>query len=116
MTLHAGWKDLMTARPGNANGSRGTSTDALFDAYSQQVTVRANRFFWWLLLFQWVAAIVFAAVWSPLAWAGAHSSVHPHLIAAVGLGALLIVPPLACIRWLPLHPLTRHAVAIAQMG
>lgn len=116
MNVLTGWKDLVTARPGNATGPRGSNVEALFDLYSQQVTARANRFFWWLLIFQWIAAVVVAAVWSPLAWAGARSSVHPHLIAAVGLGALLIAPPLACIRWLPFHPMTRHAVAIAQMG
>ncbi len=116
MKVLTGWKNLVAARPKSAAGPRLPNIEALFAAYEQQVTARANRFFWWLLLFQWAVAVVVAAIWSPLAWAGAQSSVHPHLIAALGLGALLIAPPLACIRWLPFHPLTRHAVAVAQMG
>jgi PAS domain S-box-containing protein len=77
---------------------------------------QTNRLFWWLLLSQWVFAVFFAAVWSPRTWAGQQSSVHPHLIAAVALGGLLVSLPLCLMRWLPCHVVTRHAVAAAQVG
>jgi len=88
----------------------------LFVTYEQKVIAQTNRLFWWLLMAQWIFSVVFAAVWSPRAWAGQQSSVHPHLIAAVFLGGLLVSLPLCLMRWLPYHVVTRHVVAAAQVS
>ena len=88
----------------------------LFTAYEQKVFAQTNRLFWWLLVLQWVFAVFLAAVWSPRTWAGTESNLHPHLFAALVLGGFLVSLPLALIRWMPYHPITRHTVAVAQVG
>src|SRR5687768_8389789 len=88
----------------------------LFTAYEQKVFAQTNRLFWWLLISQWAFAVFIAVVWSPLTWAGSDSSLHPHLLAAVGLGGLLVSLPLVLMRYVPYHAVTRHAVAVAQVG
>jgi PAS domain S-box-containing protein len=103
--------------PSSPSSSAGRQTvEELFGNYERKVIVQTNRLFWWLLVAQWLFAILFAAVWSPRAWVGQQSSVHPHLIAAIGLGCLLVSLPLCLMRWLPYHVVTRHAVAIAQVS
>ena len=103
------------ASPSGGEPTRRGVTEA-FVAYEQRVFVQTNQLFWWLLLAQWAFAITVAAIWSPRAWEGDESVPHPHLIAAVFLGALLVVPPLLLIRWAPHQWLTRHAVAVAQVS
>jgi PAS domain S-box-containing protein len=89
---------------------------ALFVEYEKRVIAQTNQLFWWLLIVQWAFAVLVAAVWSPRAWEGTHSSLHPHLIAAVAFGAILVIPPLALVRWQPQLWLTRHAIALAQIS
>lgn len=88
----------------------------LFVAYERRVFVRTNQLFWWLLLVQWLFGVGVALIWSPRAWTGPESSVHPHVIAAVLLGGLLVVPPFLLMRALPYHAVTRHAIALAQVS
>src|SRR3954464_15425116 len=66
------------------------TVEQLFGTYEQKVFAQTNRLFWWLLMSQWGFAIFIAGVWSPRAWAGTQSSIHPHLIAAIGLGGMLV--------------------------
>ena len=82
---------------------------------------RTNRFFAFLLLGQWMAAIGIALTVSPLAWEGRDHSVHPHVWTAIFLGGLISVYP----AWLGLRQrgsgfgpadwLTPHIMAVAQM-
>lgn len=89
--------------------------EQLYASYERSVFAKTNQLFWWLLIAQWAFAVLIAAVWSPFAWAGAESSLHPHLLAAIFIGAIIVLPPLVLIRELPHHPVTRHATAIAQV-
>jgi hypothetical protein len=89
--------------------------DALFVQEIDQVYMRRDRMFFWLLLAQWAFAIGLALVVSPLTWAGRSSSIHIHLYAAVFLGGAINLPPLLLIRFRPGQALTRHAVAVAQI-
>ena len=89
--------------------------DELFAEECDQVHVRRDRMFFWLLLAQWAFAIGLAVVVSPLSWAGRVSSVHIHLYAAVLLGGAINLAPLLLIRFRPGQTLTRHAVAVAQI-
>jgi len=116
----AGWRNptrFLGTRPPLAveEGSR-APVERLLESYERQVHARANLLFQWVLPLQWLLAVGIAAVFSPLAWAGATSSVHPHLVGALGLGLLLVVPPLLLVRWYPNAVTTRHAVAVAQVG
>src|SRR3984957_4665540 len=75
---------------------------------------RTDSLFAGLLVLQWAAAI---AVWlwiSPRPWAGAPSEILPHVWAVI-FGGFIGSFPLVLIWKRPGHPLTRHAVAIAQM-
>ncbi len=70
----------------------------------------------YLMMVQWLAAIVFALLVGPFTWAGAQSQVHVHVWAAVVLGGIISVVPagiaLASIR---AKSSTRHIIAVAQM-
>jgi signal transduction histidine kinase/CheY-like chemotaxis protein/HPt (histidine-containing phosphotransfer) domain-containing protein len=69
-----------------------------------------------LLAVQWVFGLVIAAWLSPRAWDGFGSSVHPHVWAALLLGALASAPPIVLAIVKPGEVVTRHAIAFAQMA
>ncbi|MEO5959847.1 MAG: PAS domain-containing protein, partial [Opitutaceae bacterium] len=94
----------------------GQTVDELFSTYEDKIYGQTNRLFWWLLLSQWAFGVFVAVVWSPRAWAGTQSTVHPHLIAALVLGGLLVSLPFGFMRWMPYHAITRHTVAVAQVS
>ncbi len=74
-----------------------------------------SRLFLWLMGIQYIGGIA-AALWlAPLTWAGAESSVHWHVYAAVLLGGTIAVVPMTLLWLRPTAALTRHVVAVAQM-
>jgi two-component system, NtrC family, sensor histidine kinase HydH len=87
----------------------------LFTVSYGELARRIDHMFMWLMIVQWVAAIVFAAFFSPLAWAGKSSAVHSHVIAAVVLGALITSLPVVMILRHPGTQMTRYVVACGQM-
>ena len=89
--------------------------DALFGEYRRDIYRRTDRLFAWLMVFQWIAGIIFALWLSPLAWSGSVSSIHVHVWAAVVLGGVVCLFPalLAVLR--PGEPSTRYTIAVAQM-
>jgi PAS domain S-box-containing protein len=113
---------VTSLNPFTTAGERGRSTSAdrrlenLFLAYEQRVFTQTNQLFWWLLVSQWAFSVLVALIWSPRAWSGAESTIHPHLIAALVVGGLLVVPPLLLARALPFHPVSRHVIAVAQVS
>lgn len=74
-----------------------------------------HRIFRYLLLTQWLMAIMFAAFVSPTTWKGTYASAHPHLITAILMGGLINVLPLILMRFNPHSTVTRHVVVIGQM-
>jgi len=81
----------------------------------RELHIWTDRFFSRLLLVQWLACIAIAALISPLAWEGRVQFVHPHVLMAVFLGAVITAYP----AWLGFHskgePFIRHLLAVAQM-
>src|SRR4051812_47027730 len=74
-----------------------TSVADLFHQAEQLVFRRTDRLFFILFAIQWLAGIVFALKVSPYAWAGATSSIHLHVYAAIFLGgACCLVPMFFC--------------------
>ena len=68
-----------------------------------------------LMVVQWIAGIGVALWVSPRTWAGTTWETHPHVWAALFLGALSNLFP-ACLAWLrPGEALTRHVVATGQV-
>jgi two-component system sensor histidine kinase/response regulator len=89
--------------------------DQLFSEYRHDIHRRTDRLFAGLMAFQWLLGIAFALWVSPLTWAGTESSTHPHVWAAVVLGAIVSLFP-ALLGWFRAGaPSTRYVIAIAQM-
>jgi len=77
--------------------------------------VRTDRLFAVLMGVQWIAGIGVAYWVSPRTWAGTSWQTHPHVWAAIFLGALSNLFP-ALMAWQrPGEALTRHVVATGQV-
>ncbi|MBT9557690.1 MAG: response regulator [Myxococcales bacterium] len=88
----------------------------LYEQQYSDVLVRTDRKFAALLALQWVGAIVVALTLSPYSWAGTRATIHTHVWAAFGLGGLLASLPIALAVLRPGSTLTRHVIAVAQLG
>ena len=87
----------------------------LFEEHRDTLCRNVDRLFAGLLLFQWLVAIG-AALWvSPRTWAGTSAATHPHVWAALLLGAVVVSLPLLLVLRFSGTVLTRHAIAVAQM-
>ena len=76
---------------------------------------RTDRMFAGLLVFQYLAGIALSLWLTPLTWAGAVSSPHVHVMAAVFGDGVLISLPLWLVFTRPGATVTRHVIAVAQM-
>ena len=86
-----------------------------FQQSRQELFASTDRLMAFLMVGQWVFAIGLAVFVSPWAWAGKTQTLHPHVWAAVLLGAALGSMPIA-LAWLrPGWVVTRHVIAGAQM-
>jgi len=81
----------------------------------RKVYQRTDRMFVALLLLQWLAAIIAAAVITPDTWQGTLSSVHPHLWLAVFLGGTLCSLPIFFALKYPGEAITRQTIAVSQI-
>lgn len=89
--------------------------DTLFARSLRELQSLTDRVFAFLLVAQWVGAIVCALTLSPQAWAGSQSSPHVHLLAAIVVGGLLTVFPVWLARYRSGEYLTRLVISVAQM-
>jgi signal transduction histidine kinase len=96
-------------------GTHAPRATEVFQEQWERNARRTDRVFLWLMLGQWVLAILIALVLSPYAWEGKVRSVHLHVQAAIFLGGLVSSLPCALILVKPGAPVTRHVVACAQM-
>jgi len=86
-----------------------------FLAVHRRRAVWCDRIFAALLAIEWLAAIAASLFISPLAWEGRASAVHLHVLAAVGLGLVVISLPIGLALLRPGTVLSRHVIAAAQM-
>lgn len=70
----------------------------------------------WILGVQFVVAAALAIFFSPATWSGSDSSVHPHVIASLVLGAVLVGFPMWLIRTKPYAMSTVLAASCATMA
>ena len=89
--------------------------DELFRTRYDENLRRVDRLFGYLMLGQWVFAIVVAIAFSPYGWSGKVHTTHLHVYLAVFLGGALAGVPFALTRLRPGWVVTRNAVAVAQM-
>jgi PAS domain S-box-containing protein len=92
-------------------------TRKLFAEYQQEVWERTDRMFMWLLLAQWVAAMVTAILTSRQLWGvwdGSLANLPPLVWKAFLLGGAIIALPVYTAFQHPGSPLTRQEIAIGQ--
>lgn len=90
------------------------ATELLGERYGI-LTRQADRLFAYLILVQWGAAVFLSVVISPYAWAGKVQVVHGHVYAALLLGGLITIFPVALAFKRPGELSTRWTIACAQM-
>ena len=73
----------------------------LFQNELTRIQRRTDRMFAWLLLVEWLAAIVVAVSVTPRTWMGEHSAVHIHVWTALFLVGAVISLPVLLAFWLP---------------
>jgi hypothetical protein len=89
-----------------------TRADEIYRESVLHIAQGTDRQFLWLMVIQWHLLIV-ASLWiSPLAWAGTHSEVHPHVWVALFLGGAVTIPPIALILLAPGEMTTRCVIAV----
>lgn len=76
---------------------------------------RIDRMFAGLMIFQWLAGILWAFLISPQTWAGTASSVHIHVLAAIIVGGALAAFPVFLAYTRPGELSTRYTIAVCQM-
>jgi signal transduction histidine kinase len=89
--------------------------DDLVRDHQDEISSRTDHLFAGLLIFEWLGGIALAAWRSPRTWDGSVSHIHPHLMAAIFLGAAVISLPIYFAFAFPARALTRHVIAIGQM-
>lgn len=89
--------------------------EQLFAAAHRRVCVRTDKLIAVLMSLQWPGAVVAAYLIGARSWEGTTSVVHPHLLAAIYLGGLITIPPVALAIFRPGERSTRHVVAACQM-
>jgi signal transduction histidine kinase len=90
-------------------------TGTLFTEAEEQIHVRTDRMFAWLMIFQWLAGIAAALCISPRTWIGATSQTHIHVWAAIFIGGAISGLPVFLALRRPGQVVTRHVIAMAQM-
>lgn len=99
----------------NTAGEIQRRADELFAAHQEQTWRTTDRFFVGLMLFQFVAGLLFALLVSPRTWTGTLSQVHIHVWTALFLGALIPSFPILLVWLRPGRFITRCTIAAAQM-
>src|ERR1044071_5076134 len=89
-------------------------TEEIFQALQQRIVVSTDRMFAVLMTVQWLFGIALSLWLSPRAWAGANSSVHLHVWAAVVLGGVISALPILLAVLYPGRLGTRMAMAGGQ--
>ena len=90
-------------------------TAEIFTQLQQRVFQDTDRVFAVLMAAQWIFGVGVAYWISPRTWAGANSSTHVHIFAAIFLGGAISAFPIALAITRPGQPMTRYAIAIGQM-
>jgi diguanylate cyclase (GGDEF)-like protein len=92
-----------------------TDEQIIFQQEYQRVCQRTDRLIALAMCLQWPAAVAAAYFISPSTWNGNAASLHPHIIAAIGIGGLITVLPVLLAYLHPGKRSTRHAIAACQM-
>lgn len=87
---------------------------AIFEQRKDELCKSTDRLFTTLILLEWLAMIIVSIIVSPLAWEGRNSYIHPHILVAIFLGGLIVLPVVYFYITTPGKPITRHVIAFSQ--
>jgi signal transduction histidine kinase len=88
--------------------------EKLFAESYEKLCIDNDRVFKFLLIGQWIAAILVAVIYSPKTWIGSQDLVSIHIYAAVIAGGLITSLPLYLMHINPGAKINRYANVIAQ--
>ena len=86
----------------------------LFRELQDRNSRRTDRMFAWLMAAQWVFAVGYALWSTPYTWSAGQRFLHPHVLAAVVLGAVLTSLPVALVVVAPGRALTSTDASSAR--
>lgn len=87
----------------------------IFEESRNEMYMYTDRLFVGLMIFQWLCGIMIAAIVSPRTWAGAYSSIHVHVWAALFLGGAIALFPVLLGIFRPGKVYTRYVISVGQM-
>ncbi len=90
-------------------------TREMFAAHELAIAVHTDRLFAGLMVVQWCAAIAAAQWITPRTWTGTTSHAHLHVSAAVYLGGLITLLPVALALSSPGRTLNRYVISASQV-
>jgi two-component system sensor histidine kinase/response regulator len=93
--------------------SMAARTSRIFDELQARTYRQTDRIFCGLMAAQWVFGVI--VVFAESQYVSGGSGWHPHVWAAVVLGAAISLPPMVLTAVAPGQPITRYTIAIAQM-
>lgn len=83
---------------------------------AREATYRhTDGLFAWLMVLQWIFGVATSVWLSPATWKGSVASIHPHVLAALFRGGVIVSLPVFMAWRFPGNVLTRHTFAVAQM-
>ncbi len=118
LTPQAGPTFVLTSREPSADGVQAQAAaraQELFNEEYERLARRTDKMLQLLLLVQWPGAIALAYWLSPSTWAGRAPSPHIHVYAALIVGGLLTIVPIAVSRAFPGKRIARVTLACALM-
>jgi hypothetical protein len=94
---------------------RSERVEELFQGHLLEQRKKLDHMFGWLMLGQWVLALLIAVLYSPYAWEGKTRVLHIHVELALIMGAALCSLPMLLAWTRPGAVATRHVIAVSQM-
>jgi len=90
-------------------------TQVLFAEHQENIFKHTDRLFAFLMILQWLGAIIAALCVSPRRWSGSMSQIHLHVWTALILGGVITLYPVFLALTQTGKAFTRHVVAVGQM-
>lgn len=92
-----------------------SEVEKIFKNQAQDICVRVDRGFAYLMLFQWVGCVLLGAFVTPGTWLGQMSGSKENAFIGLIFGALFAVPPIYAAWMFPGEKVTRCLIALGQM-
>ena len=90
-------------------------SEDIFRIHVASIAGKVDRMFSYLLLAEWALAVLGAWLLTPYSWVGGTYSIHIHVWASLGVGAMAALIPWYLVRIQAGHPVNRHVIAASQM-